>query len=152
MDENVDRVDVARILRAEQYVPSSLECSVRLFDENGRDLPPSGVVPIDNDISYGQLNQYQLTASLRSRYVLADHFQFITSPNPDASAAAIRASKVAATQELQQLNGINETIAVAIYDAFSTSGRINNYVRDIGISKQDLEAANTRLRITGGRK
>lgn len=152
LDDNADRAEVAKILRAEQNVPSSLDCSVDLYNKDGTAIAPAGTVPIENDISYGQLNQYQLSASSRTRYVLADNFDFISASSENASEQDIRSRKVAATLALQQLNGIDESKAIAIYNAFARSGRINNYVRDIGISKQELEAANPRLRITGGTK
>jgi len=135
-----DRADLARILRAEQYVPTSLTCSVQLQDASGSQLPPISGLPILNDIQYGQLGQYALGPSSRTRYVLAEHIDF---SNEDISSA---------TAELRQLNGIDEQRARRIYEALNQSGRIRNYVSDIGVSKAELEAANPRYRITGGTK
>ena len=138
LDPNADRADVAKILRAEQYVPTSLTCSAEITDRDGNTRSLN--VPITNNIFYGQMSHYQLNPSPKSRYVLAEKIDFS------------KTDPVEASSRLTELSGIAQRRAVRIYNAFITSGRIRSYSRDVGITKKTIEDANPRYRIVSGVK
>ena len=119
-----DPLDVAAVLRAEQYVPIQLVCHAELTF-----LGQSQVSTIDktiqNDIQYGNLGQYSLTPTPKRDFYLSQK----------------------SLQELQTLNMIGPVRAQKIVDIFSGGGRITNYATQIGITKKAIESANPRYRI-----
>ena len=145
LDPAADRADVAKVLRAEQFVPKKLDCSAEIADGKGKNKRTLNV-PIENDISYGSMGQYSFSPSSKSRFVLAENIDFSKGENAKAAEVA------SATAKIQQLNGIGLPQAKRIYARFFESGRILSYSGDIGISKQALEKQNPRYRIVGGVK
>ncbi len=138
LDDSADRADVAKVLRAERFVPTQLNCSAEITEQGGS--PRQLNVPITNNISYGQMSQYSMSASSRSRYVLAEKIDFSKSDVNDATA------------EVRKLELIGAGRAQKMYTAFMTRGRIQSYVGDIGVGKQALERNNPRYRFVGGVK
>lgn len=136
MSEEVDPFKMARVLRAEQYVPVQLVCQAEVKYEEGKEERLNET--IDNNIQYGQLSNYKLDASPRQDYVLANHIDF----NAETGQEAI--------QELTQLNGIGTVRAQRIYDGFKESGRIYDYKKQIGITKKTIEKNNPGYRIISG--
>lgn len=136
MPEDVSPFKIARVIRAEQYVPTRLICKAEVKYRGGQEEQLNET--ITNDIQYGQLSSYSLNASPRQDYVLADHIDF----NAD--------SKQKAVEDLMQLNGIGPARAIRIYDGLKESGRIYDYKKQIGITKKTIEKNNPGYRITGG--
>ena len=130
--EDMDPFLVARIIRAEQYVPDELRCSAELFDPNGLKTGISEVV-IQNEIHHGNLNHYELTDSPREIFRLSDH--------------AGKTDTQAAVAGLMQLNLIGRTRAEEIVTSYRERGRMYNYTAQLGVSKKAIELANPRYRI-----
>src|SRR5690606_8894871 len=107
-----DPKDVAAVLRAEQYVPTQLVCHAELTYQ-GQSQTTVLDRPIVNDIQYGNLGQYSLTASPKRDFFLSQK----------------------SVQELMALNLIGEVRAQRIFDLFAGGGRITNYKSQIGITK-----------------
>lgn len=133
LDPSYDPLLVADLLEAETFVPTSLDCSAEVLDNSG------GVVqrinePIVNDINYGQMSSYSLTATPRTDFSLSE--QVNNAPN-----------KRAAINNLKVLNGVGDVIAGKIYDRVKDGRAITNYLRQIRISKKRLERLNPTKRI-----
>ncbi|MDZ7695031.1 MAG: hypothetical protein U5K69_28590 [Balneolaceae bacterium] len=136
MPEEVSPFKIARVLKAEQYVPTRLVCKAEVKYQGGKEEQLNETIA--NNIQYGQLSSYSLNASSRQDYVLADHINF----NAD--------SKQIAVEDLTKLIGIGPARAMRIYDGLKESGRIYDYKKQIGITKKTIEKNNPRLKITGG--
>jgi len=137
MPEKADPFEMARVLKAEQYVPTKLDCFARIRKE-GQDKEKELKVTVNNTIQYGQLSQYSLNPTPKEDFILADHINF----NADTKQEAVK--------ELTKLNGIGPARAKRIYDGLKESGRIFNFKKQIGITKKTIEKNNPTLRITGG--
>lgn len=140
MSEDVDPQKMARLLRAEQYVPTQLVCkaTVKEYKGNGKGKKEELNVTIDNNIQYGQLSSYSLNATAKDDFVFAEQIDFDADKISDA------------VKELQQLNGIGPVRARTIYNELEKSGTIYDYSKQIGISKQALAEQNPGYKITSG--
>ncbi len=141
LDPAADRGAMAAVLRAEASVPTALECSAQITEQqSGAAKTRSVSKTIANDISYGKLGQYSLDPSKAKRYVLADNIDF-KSATPEAAVA-----------KLLELNQVGMARALRIFNAFNASGRIRDYAAQIGIGKKALEKANPTKSISSGVK
>jgi hypothetical protein len=127
LDRNENLGQIANILESELMVPTSLECSADLIQDDGSIVPIR--VPISNDISYGQLSQYKTEGIAKTEFNLTSIVNN-SSENSDAISA------------LTALNGINSTIASNIIERIQSGKRITNYLAQIGITKKSLELQN----------
>lgn len=127
-----DQNQIANILEAEMMVPTSLECSIGLIQEDGSTREVS--VPISNEINYGQLAHYRTDGVARVDFNLTS-----TVKNASNNPAAISA--------LRTLNGVGPIIAEKIRARVENEQRITNYQTQIGITKKRLERLNPTLRI-----
>jgi len=139
MPVGADPFQIARILKAEQFVPRRLECFAKIQNE-GEDEEKTLKVNIENDIQYGQLSNYSLDPTPKEDYVLAEQINF----NAETKNEAVK--------DLTQLKSIGPVRAGLIYDSFKESGRIFNFKKQIGITKKTIEKNNPHLRIKGGTK
>lgn len=137
--ENTNPDDLAKVLTAEQYVPTSLDCSATVASKTGGKEKKISK-PIKNDIKYGKLNHYSLTQEARQPLELASLIDYSTSDENKA------------IQKLLTLNGIGAKRAIKIYKAFNTSGRIYNFKSQIGVTKKTIEKANPKYKIKSGTK
>lgn len=124
------RDQLARIIRAEQYVPTKLICNAELFEKVNHktekiDLPEK---VIDNDIDHGDLRRYSLDASPREIFRFSDH--------------AEKSNTEEAISGLQTLNLIGPTRAAEIVKSYRERGQMYNYKAQLGISKEAIEEAN----------
>jgi hypothetical protein len=133
-------MQIADILEAEMMVPTSLECSVDLIQDDGSTRSESETIP--NDISYGQLNQYKTDGVPRVPFNLTSTVRNAKNGATDAAAGDARA--VAA---LRALNGIGPVMARRIVDRVTNEQQITNYLGQIGITKKRIEILNPRYRI-----
>lgn len=127
LDRNESLGQIANILESELMVPTSLECSADLIQDDGSIVPIR--VPISNDISYGQLSQYKTEGIAKTEFNLTSIVNN-SSENSDAISA------------LTALNGIDSTIASKIIERIQSGKRITNYLAQIGITKKSLELQN----------
>lgn len=126
---------LAKVLRAEQFVPLSLDCRANLKDENGNDKGSLNE-PVDINIQYGELEQYQLTEAYKTKFVLAEK--------------ANNKTREEAISSYISLKGIDTTMAGKIYDKLVESNQIYNYKSLIGVTKKALEAQNSDKKISSG--
>ena len=133
MPEDADPFEMARVLKAEQFVPLKLDCFAKIKGENEKDERKLKII-VDNDIQYGELSNYSLNPTPKEDYVLAKHAK----------------TKKQAVQDLTELKGVGPIRAVNIYTGLKESGRIFNYRKQIGITKKTIEKNNPRYRIKSG--
>ncbi|WP_425636490.1 eCIS core domain-containing protein [Algoriphagus yeomjeoni] len=132
LNQSEDLSQIANILEAEMMVPTSLECSIDLIQDDGS--IQNVVVPIPNDISYGQLSHYRTDGVARTDFNL--------------TATVISASNdAAALSALQALSGVGPVTAGKILERVKNNQRITNYLSQIGITKKRLEMLNPTKRI-----
>ncbi|PZX49867.1 eCIS core domain-containing protein [Algoriphagus chordae] len=129
---NEDLNQIANILEAEMMVPTRLECSIDLVQEDG--TIRNERTPIPNDISYGQLAHYRTDGIAKTDFNLTS-----TVVNAGNDSAAISALRV--------LNGVGPVIAGKIVERVNNNQRITNYLNQIGITKKRLEMLNPTTRI-----
>jgi hypothetical protein len=139
LDDSEDPMQIADILEAEMMVPTSLECSVDLIQDDGSTRSESE--PIANDISYGQLNQYKTDGVPRAPFNLTSTVRNAKNGATDAAADA------RAMAAIRVLNGIGPVMARRIVDRVTNEQRITNYLGQIGITKKRIEALNPRYKI-----
>ncbi|RAI84845.1 eCIS core domain-containing protein [Algoriphagus yeomjeoni] len=132
LNQSEDLSQIANILEAEMMVPTSLECSIDLIQDDGS--IQNVVVPIPNDISYGQLSHYRTDGVARTDFNLT---ATVTSASNDA----------AALSALQVLSGVGPVTAGKILERVNNNQRITNYLSQIGITKKRLEMLNPTKRI-----
>ncbi|WP_439488092.1 eCIS core domain-containing protein [Algoriphagus sp.] len=132
LNQNEDLTQIANILEAEMMVPTSLECSVDLIQDDGTTRREN--VPIPNDISYGQLSHYSTDGIARTDFNLT---ATVTSASNDD----------AALNALQALRGVGPVIAGRILTRVKNNQRITNYLGQIGITKKRIEMLNPTKRI-----
>jgi phage-related protein len=140
LDDSEDPMQIADILEAEMMVPTSLECSVDLIQDDGSIRSESE--PISNDISYGQLNQYKTDGAPRVPFNLTSTVQNAKNGATDAASGDARAISA-----LRELNGIGPVMARRIVDRVTNGQRITNYLGQIGITKKRIETLNRRYKI-----
>jgi hypothetical protein len=131
-NDALDPFLLARIIRAEQYVPSVLRCNVELFNNANQQTGLSEVV-IENDISHGDLNSYFLDSAPREIFRLSTH--------------ANKPDREAAITGLTRLNRIERSEAIKIIDSYQRIGRMHNYKKQLGFGRIELEEANPQYRI-----
>lgn len=132
LNQNEDLTQIANILEAEMMVPTSLECSIDLIQDDGTVRNVS--VPVPNEISYGELSHYHTDGVARTDFNLTTTVQ--GAANDEAAIAALRA-----------LRGIGPVIAGKILERVKNNQRITNYLAQIGITKKRLEMLNPTKRI-----
>ncbi|MBN1301247.1 MAG: DUF4157 domain-containing protein [Melioribacteraceae bacterium] len=125
---------LAKVMRSEQYVPYSLDCRADIEDKAGNKKSLNKTIPVE--IQYGEPENYQLTATYKEKFILAEKAKGKTRKEAVSSYLAIK--------------GLNEEMAGKIYDKLVSSKRIYNYLSLIGTTKKALEAQNPDKKIISG--
>ncbi len=134
-----DAKTVIRILEAEQFVPNTIECSVRYKNKLADPWKTHGYT-VKNDISYGDLNKYQLVASPKVTFEFAKEIDWSKSDFRQAMA------------KVMKLELIGEKRAKAIYDRFIDKGSIHSFKAVTGITLKALSSRNERYSFKLGNK
>jgi hypothetical protein len=138
MPDNTDPIMLAKILRAEQFVPKGLECSVVIGEKEGNKPPKERTLskPIDNEINHGDLSKYQLSPEPRTAFDLKEK---------------ISGGREASIKHLMTLKLIGRVKAEKLHDKMVESGSVPNFISLIGITKKKLEMANKGYKIINRR-
>ncbi len=136
-----DAGDLKKILEAEKFVPTELVCRATVKEENAT-AEKNVVYTVDNEISYGDMSNYQLGLQPTVPVVLAD----IVSKN----AGAKTPKEMAQAFKAEGLKAIGEARAQSIYEAFKKKGAVTNGKADLGIGLLALNDLNKGKKITSG--
>ena len=138
-NDNWDRSTVLNILKAEQYVPQSIQCSVG-YKNKISDPWKNHSYTVKNEINYGNLKQYQLVAKPKTTYVFASKILW-DKPTIDEKIS-----------EISKLSLIGKQRAKKIYYRFESSGQIHSFKSVTGITLKALESHNPGYKFKLGTK
>jgi len=138
-ESNWDINEVIEILDNEMYAPTTLECKATIRKDASS--PEENIsYTVNNDISHGDLKEYQLGLAPKVSIKLAD----LIKNNPEAT------SDKEMAKTFSGIKGIGEARAGKIYDTFKKKGKITNGKADIGIGLVALNRQNKGKIITSG--
>jgi len=138
-NDNWNRNTVLKILKAEQFVPLTIDCSVS-YKNKLADSWKNHTYTVKNDIQYGNLNHYQLTAKPKTTFEFASKIQW-DKPTFEEKMA-----------EVLKLTLIGKKRAKDIYDRFESNGKIHSFKAVTGITLKALEANNPGYKFKLGAK
>lgn len=138
-NDHWDRETVLNILKAEQFVPLTIVCSVHYKNKLAEEWK-NHPYTVQNDIQYGNLNHYQLVAKPKTTFKFASKILW-SKPTYEEKMA-----------EVLKLTQIGEKRAKDIYNRFESHGGIHSFKAVTGITLKALEKWNPEYKFKLGTK